>query len=571
MLVVVAVRSRQNLLVDRRRQALVAAAAVTGVFTGVAVAAFQWITEDLTLHRLFAAPLAVQVIAPAIGLAVAALSLRFLGRSSSPATADEYVADFHSPDRHLLLRHVPGRIIASIATLGSGGAMGFEGPAIYLGAGIGSKVQQKLSRWFRREDAKALLVAGAAGGVAAIFRAPATGVLFALEVPYQDDISRRGLIPGLVAGATSYLTFATLIGTEPLLALPRQGPHRAIALHELAGALALGLLAGLGARAFAKLMTYAKHVAAESRPVVRVLVAGGCLGALAFASHHLFGEALTIGPGYRTIAWMAEPDRGLWLLAGLFLLRLAATGLTVGGGGAGGMFIPLVIQGSILGRFVAGSFDGLGLNPPGTSEAASSFFPILGIAAFLGAGYRTPLAAVMFVAETTGKAEFVVPALIAAALSQLLMGGDSVSTVQHGRRAGHLERRIRLPIATALSTDVRTVPSDATLSEFVWIHAIGNRQRSVPVVDGGAYLGMCHLEDVTKRDREGWETTVVGDVLRADDPVGDMSWTLRDALTAMEAADVDRLAVVDSDGYFVGEVVAAEIMRLSEILEDTAG
>ncbi len=561
----------RSLLIDHRRQALVAAAAVTGVLTGAAVAAFDKVTDSLLLVHLFRLPLWAQAAAPVVGLALAALFLRTLGRGASPSTADEYVADFHDPDRRLLLRHVPGRILASIATLGLGGAMGFEGPAIFLGASIGSKIQHQFSSFFRREDAKALLVAGAAGGVAAIFRTPATGVLFALEVPYQDDVARRGLIPGLVAGATGYLTFAAIVGTAPLLhfASPR-GP-RSIELRELIGALVLGVLAGLGARAFAGLMRRAKGVSTGTPLVARILLAGSGLAALAVASHHVFGTALTLGPGYRTLDWLADPQRGLWLIGGLFLARALATGLTVGGGGAGGMFIPLVIQGSILGRFVAGAYDGLHLSPAGLPEASSGFFPILGIAAFLGAGYRTPLAAVMFVAESTGKAEFVVPALLAAAMSQLMMGSASVSATQHGRRAGRLDRRVRLPITTVLDTEVRTVPPDATLSEFVWVHALGNRRRSVSVVDGATYLGVCWLDDVTALPRETWEQRHVRDVMREDLPCGYPSWTIREAVAAMESADIDHLAVVDAQRSFIGEVAAAEILRLDEILEDTGG
>ncbi len=58
-----------------------------------------------------------------------------------------------------------------------------------------------------------LLVAGAAAGFAAIFKAPATGAVFALEVPYQDDLARRMLLPALVSSASSYLVFVAINGT----------------------------------------------------------------------------------------------------------------------------------------------------------------------------------------------------------------------------------------------------------------------------------------------------------------------------------------------------------------------
>jgi CIC family chloride channel protein len=418
----------RSLYVDRRRQALVIAAVVVGAGTGLLVAAFDKLTAGVMLEHLFDAPLAIQAAAPVVGLAVAALSLRWIAGGANPATADAYVENFHDRTHPLPQRPVVGRIVASIATLGSGGAMGFEGPSIYLGAAFGSAVQNRFRRFLRADETKSLLVAGAAGGVAAIFKAPATGVLFALESPYQDDIARHGLIPALVAAATSYLTYVALLGTRPLLSLTTAGAG--FSGVDLFGAAVVGLAAGFGARGFAWVMRQAKHTAAAMPAIVRVALFGAGSAALAVLSHHLFGDTLTIGPGYRTFAWIADPHRAIWLIAALFALRLVATGCTVAGGGAGGMFIPLVIEGAVLGRLVAAVFAAAGLPAGGHPATATSLFTILGIAAFLGAGYRTPLAGVMFVAETTGKAVFVVPGLIAAAVSQLLMARSSVSPAQ---------------------------------------------------------------------------------------------------------------------------------------------
>jgi CIC family chloride channel protein len=107
----------------------------------------------------------------------------------------------------------------------------------------------------------------------------------------------------------------------------------------------------------------------------------------------------------------------------LFFLHALATVLTVEGGGAGGLFIPLFVQGWLLGRFVQG-----------ITGTHTSLFPVVGAAAFLGAGYRTPIAGIVFVAEVTGRPGFVVPALLATAVAQVLMGTSSVSTYQYVRR-----------------------------------------------------------------------------------------------------------------------------------------
>src|SRR3546814_18420506 len=117
-------------------------------------------------------------------------------------------------------------------------------------------------------------------------------------------------------------------------------------------------------------------------------------------------------------------------------------------------------------------------------SANATLFPVVGMAAFLGAGYRVPLAAVVFVAEFTGRPGFVVPGLIAAVVAQLVMGKASISPPQVAGRVGHLEGRLRLPPAALVATDARTVPPDATVEENFWTHHIGPRKQAVTVVDG---------------------------------------------------------------------------------------
>jgi len=183
----------------RHTRRVVLFAAVTGGLTGLGVAGFESITRQGLFDHFRDAPVALRVLAPLVGLALAALALRFVAAGAGPATADEYIRNFHETGTRLSLRAMPGRLLASVATLGLGGAMGYEGPAIYLGAGIGSSLQRRFSRFFSREDAKVLLVAGAAAGVAAIFKAPATGLVFALEVrpPRPGRHRRRGELRGL--------------------------------------------------------------------------------------------------------------------------------------------------------------------------------------------------------------------------------------------------------------------------------------------------------------------------------------------------------------------------------------
>ncbi len=172
---------------SQRWHRVLALSALTGALTGFAIVGFEALTSRVLLDWVFEWPRAAQVAAPTIGLVLAWAALHWLGRDASPSTSDEYLRAYHDPQHPFEARAFPGRVLASIDTLGFGGALGFEGPSIYIGAGIGSWIERRLGWFVTRDDLRLMLVAGAAAGVSAIFKAPATGAVFAIEVPFQED------------------------------------------------------------------------------------------------------------------------------------------------------------------------------------------------------------------------------------------------------------------------------------------------------------------------------------------------------------------------------------------------
>jgi CIC family chloride channel protein len=406
----------------RHSRDVVLVAAITGVATGFAVALFEKIVVQWALEHVLELSPWVLAFVPLAGLALAWAALRFVGRTDSPATADLYIVAYHDVERPLRLREMPGRMLAAIATLGSGGAMGMEGPSLYLGASIGTFLQRRFPWMTSGASRRVLLVAGAAAGVAAIFKAPATGAVFALEVPYQEDLGRRMLLPALVASASSYLAFVAVNGTDSLLHVRGNAPFT---FTDLAGAVVLGAAAGLCARAFAWLIRRAKSIPTRTSPLVHILVGGLIMAAIFGIAWQITGRPVTLGVGYATIEW-ATTEHTIWVLVAILVLRCLATAATVAGGGVGGLFIPLVVAGALLGRITAEV----------TGDATSTLFVIIGVAAFLGAGYHVPLAAVMLVAEASGRPGFVVPALLAAVAASLVVGRSSVSAYQRPSLGG---------------------------------------------------------------------------------------------------------------------------------------
>lgn len=540
---------------------VLAASVGLGIIVGFLVALFEYVVVEVALHHLLEWPIWLQATAPLVGLLISYWLLRVPGGRSSSATSEEYISQFHNRTITFKAREVPSRMAAGAATIGLGGAVGLEGPSIYLGSSAGHYLHRLLEKYLGRGSAQQLLTAGAAAGVAAIFQAPATGVIFALESPYRDDVAHRALLPSLLAAAASFLTFIAV----PFVAegaVVDFASDESVGTGELLGAVALGIGAGLGGRTFAWFVRRAKVLSTQVSPLILIAVGGIALGGLAIASREVFGEPLTLGPGTTVFEWL-DLTTPLHLIVALFFFRAAATLTTVGAGGVGGLFIPLAVQGVLLGRIVGDALDAMGL---GGEDIR--LWPILGLAAFLAAGYRTPIAAVMFVAELT-RGNAVVPALIAAAVSQLVAGSSSVSVAQREERLGGLESRLALPIVSVMETDVLTVPSDASISEFVWFHALGQRQPVVPVVDGSNYLGLCSIHDATGVDRDSWDEITVTEIMDVNAPIGHSWWSLRDAVAALGRSDQEILAITDDHDSFVGVVRDSEIVKLDEILVET--
>ena len=527
-------------------------AAGVGVVTGLAIAAFDWITADVVLAHVGSLPTAVRALLPTAGLLIAAVALRWVARDADPSTSDDYIQYFHEPGLRLPLTPVAGRVIAGIATLGTGGAMGFEGPSIYIGAAIGSFAQRHLKVEITRDQVKTLLVAGAAAGVAAIFKAPATGALFAIEVPYQDDLVATSVVPAIIAAATSYVTFVAIKGTTPLFPT---GGEPLFNSSDLLGAAAVGIACGLGSRLFAWVIGVAKDTSKRLPRRWAWFFGGAGLALLAGGTTSIFGAPLSLGPGYDTISWLAAPSRALGLVALLFGIRLLATAFTVAGRGVGGLFIPLVVQGALLGRFIEG-----------LTGVASPLFPLVGAAAFLGAGYCTPITGVVFVAESTGHPGFVVPGLIATAIAQLLRGDASLSKYQQRSRGGHVEQRLRLKVRDSMASEASTVNPRTNVEELVHQDFLLARARSLPVVEGERYLGMVRLADVDQVPRQDRPRTSVDQILVSGVPAADPVWSLRDAVAVMDEWAVERLAVCE-DSRFLGTVTMDDILRLRDVLE----
>lgn len=394
---------------------LIWSATVVGVLTGAVVIGVEHLVEDI-LHEVQEAEPGVIAAVLVIGAVLAALLAWFLGGRSS-STTETYVEKFHDEDPPLHPVYAPGRLAASVSSLGSGAPLGMEGPAVYSGAVIATLLRR--FKWTHSLHSNALLAAGAAAGVAAVFKAPVAGAIFALEVPFRDRMAGQRILPALFGSAAGYLTLTALDGIEAEYGIPAVE----VSFGKAMASLVLGAVVGLIARGIIELIRIAEQYSARGLPWVRGLAAGGALAGLFALGRGLTGENIAITSGFPAVDWALEPDHAIWLLVAVLLIRTLGTSVAVGGGGAGGLFVPLIATGAIVGRIFA---------DVGNSEELTMFV-MVGGATMLGAGYAAPLTGVIIIAELTGQPGLIVPSLLATTIAMLTVGNRSVS---HAQRSG---------------------------------------------------------------------------------------------------------------------------------------
>ena len=403
----------QDKVVPHQWVRMVIGSAIVGFLTGLIMLAVKSLVHESEKKLLEADP---WVIAAAlmVGAVATVLIVRYLA-ARSPSTTDRYIDQFHGKDHPIEVGHAPGRLAASVTTGASGIPMGLEGPAVYAGSAIATWLKNRV-RGLADIDLRSLMVAGAAAGVATVFKAPLAGAIFALEAPYRRNFAQSNVIPALVGSAVGYLTLIAVKGTEA--EFPQSEVE--IGIGYVFGAAAVGLVCGLAARAFAALIHRAEAYATREPALGRGLLAGGLLVAMFVVGRILTGENVAVTAGFNAAEWALDPSHSAFLLIAVLAVRVVATSTAVGGGMVGGLFVPLVAMGAIVGSLLADL----------ASVEETALYVVIGSAAFLGSGYGTPLAAVAFVAEITGQPGFIIPGFVAVVAGQLVMSNRTVSPAQ---------------------------------------------------------------------------------------------------------------------------------------------
>jgi CIC family chloride channel protein len=351
---------------------------------------------------------------PAVGGLLSGLLVYRYAPEAEGHGTDEMIRAFHQ-ERGLIRPRVPLiKGIATVFTLGAGGSAGREGPIAQIGAGIGSFLATRLGLSAR--DRRILLLAGAAGGLGAVFRAPLGSAITAIEVLYREDFESDALIPCVLSSVTAYVVLVSLLGGTQIFDVPALGLPSAI---EMPGYLLLALIALPVGRAYIWVFYATRDRLFRRLPLPRPLLP--MLGGLGVGIIGLrFPEAYGAGWGY--IQRALEGNLLVSTMAWLVAAKILATSLTIGSGGSGGVFGPTLFIGGMLGGVIGALGHGLAPELFPRPEA----YVLVGMASFFAGVASAPIGAMLMVAEMTGGYALLPPLMLVSVVAILLFRDVSI-------------------------------------------------------------------------------------------------------------------------------------------------
>jgi len=527
---------------------------VTGILiTGVVLVILHFLWAHLLsfyyAHHLLIVPLTT------LGFLLTGLIMQFLTPDPNQHSTEEIIASYHEHKGDIDFRPFWFKLLAAATTVGFGGSAALEGPSIYGGGAVGSWLWGRVRGFKLTEaDRRVMLISGAAAGMAAVFRAPLTGLIFALEMPYHEDLAHEALLPSLIASVVSYATLVALLGSKPLFGFI--GARR-FSERDLLWSALLGVVCGLAAMVFATTFRRFRRFAINlAVPHTMKMVAGGIatgLCGLIFVTFYPGLSLMPLGPNYEAVKDILVQPHPTHTLLVFGILKAAATLFTLGLGGVSAMFVPLLLMGGTIGKIFGQSV---------VHVSGVDLYAAVGMASFIAAAYKTPLAAVIFAAETTGGLLFLIPTLIGSAVAYAVSGEASVSAEQRLHEVVKLSGPTGIKAHQIMQTQIVGVQAEATVRDFFNNVANRNHHLVYPVMKSEEPVGLLSLWEISQVPADRWEQTRVEEVARKEIIRIGGDTDLDEVVRLLTRAQRDRLLVVVSPtGTPVGIITVSDVLQ----------
>ncbi|MFK2891126.1 chloride channel protein [Dyella flagellata] len=508
------------------------------------------------------------VVVPAIGGLIVGVMARWGSRAIRGHGIPEAMEQVLLNESRIPPRITWLKPVSSAIAIGTGGPFGAEGPIIATGGALGSLIAQLMH--VTADERKTLLAAGAAAGMAAVFSAPISAVLLAIELLLFERRA-RSLIPVALA-ATAGTGFRYLLeGNAPMFPMPAVASPT---LPALAAYVLMGVLVGVVSVWITKL-TYAIEDYFEKLPIHWMWwpALGGLVVGL--VGYYM---PLTLGVGYTNISAVLSGEIGMAAMLSLCLLKLLSWSVALGSGTSGGTLAPLFTiggaMGGVLGMALASAVPSLQVDP--------HLAALVCMAAIFAGASRAFLTSVVFAFETTQQTHGLLPLLGACAAAYLVSGLMMRNTIMTEKI---VRRGVRVPseyaadyldqifVRDACSRNVVSLPADQKVAEVRdWLasEGVATKHQGFPVVDAHDQL----LGVVTRRqlyDASLAPDANVRSLIQRAPLVVREDHTLREAADHMVEREVGRLVVVSRQaphrmvGIITrGDLLVAHARRLRE-------
>jgi chloride channel protein, CIC family len=499
-----------------------------GIVTGIGAIAFRGLIGFI--HNLFflgrlsffydansftpPSPWGVFVIlVPVVGaLIVTLLVTKFAPEARGHGVPEVMDAIYYAEGR---IRPVVAAVksLASAVAIGTGSAVGREGPIIQIGASLGSTIGQiiPLAAWQRIT----LVAAGAGAGIAATFNTPIGGVMFAVEL-MMPEVSVRTFLPVALATGTATYIGRLYFGLEPAFRLPGLATmsHHPTSLTALLLFAVLGVVIGVAATGFIKGLHGAEMLFDRIRnPYLRHATGMLAVGVLIYALFQGFGHYYVEGVGYSTIQDVLLGGLATAPLLGLlFVCKLTATSLSLGSGSSGGIFSPSLFMGATLG----GAFGALAANLFPWLNLSIPAFAMIGMAAMVGGGTGAAMTAVTMIFEMTRDYDIVMPMIIAVAVSigiRRVLSRENIYTIKLVSRRHFIPKALHANMflvhqaRDVMDRDILLLPTSMSFDAFLRQPKHEGKIRHVVVVGDERVVGVLR---VNTGIRQGLESAYTG-------------------------------------------------------------
>ena len=431
---------------------LIVTALLVGLLTGVGAMIFRFLIRGVAWVGYVWIPMVTEqwgkayiVFVPAVGGLLVGLLVYNFAREAKGHGVPEVMEAVALRGGRIRPVVAVVKSLASSICIGTGGSVGREGPIVQIGSALGSSIGQVLN--LSDDRISNLVACGAAGGIAATFNAPISGVIFALEVIMGGRFSVRYFSSVVVSAVAASVVGRVVLGDIPAFAIPFE--YGIVSLWEYLFYPILGVLAAVTGVIFVRSLYWTEDLFDAWKGVrewVKPGIGGVLLGVLALA-YPLAMDTLRWGVtpqvynvGYEIIESALSSHLALGVAAALLVLKLIATILTLGSGGSGGVFAPSLFMGAMLGA--AFQLALIRIFPALLAPAGA--YALVGMAAVFAAGAHAPITAVLILFELTGDYRIILPLMltvvVATTLAQRMLGGESIYTLKLTRRGVRLRR-----------------------------------------------------------------------------------------------------------------------------------